>query len=258
MGIAHDHNGGARFRNPVTKLTITRHSFKFVDTVDPVSPTYLIDPSVSSLINCPLPPPSVPPTPIVNKKGPKRTSRQKVPVVEPEPINSRVSEPTASPSSTKEIGPTACEQPHKNTANRKVPSAAPIAQEEGPIVQQRKVTFSDPIAREGGPIVQISLPTLPKQATRTDNGKLSVPTTRTSSRSKKPIDRFIPDAQPTETRNPPSRSFPISKNCHLCWYTLERLEHRFQHPKTRRLFCRTYCRRHPMNLAGLILHWTIR
>jgi len=228
-GIAHDHNGGARFRNPVTNLTITRHSFKFVGTVEPVSPTYLIDPSVSSLINCPLPPPSVPSTPNVTKKGHKRTPNKTVPVVEPEPIDSHVIEPAAATHSTKEMGPTTCVQPRKNSNNRRVTFSDPVAQEGGPIVQPRKVTFSDPIAQEGGPTVrqrkvtfsdpiaqkggpivkQTPLPTSTQQSVGTDARQPPVPTTRNSARSKKPVDRYIPDVQPTNTRNPPPRSFPI-------------------------------------------------
>jgi hypothetical protein len=169
VGIAHDHNGGARFYNPITKLTITRHSFKFVDTVDPVSPTYLIDPSVPSLINCPSIPPSVPPTQLLTKKGPTsktgptRTSGTTKSLEEPDPLDFCVVESNPPPFTTDKKGPTPCEHSPTMPADHNV--------------------------QEAGPTV--------------------LPNTRTSSRNKKPIDRYVPDMHATYPRNPPPRSFPI-------------------------------------------------
>ena len=42
IGIAHDFNCGIRLYNPVTKSTVTRHSFKFISIQEPVVPTFVI------------------------------------------------------------------------------------------------------------------------------------------------------------------------------------------------------------------------
>ena len=47
VGIAHDFNSGIRLYCPHNKTTITRHSYKFLDTVNPNAPVYVIsDPNV--------------------------------------------------------------------------------------------------------------------------------------------------------------------------------------------------------------------
>jgi len=176
VGIAHDHNGGARVYNPVTKLTTTRHSFKFVDTLDPIAPTYLIDSSLSSLINCPLPPTSAPSPLILAKKGPTRTRGRLGSLVQTEPIDSSVVEPIASPSSTnKERGPMALlsldtkkgptrNRGQKGTLVRSETVDAPLlnhatfpssTKEVGPstrkITFDRKISFTNPLEHEVGP-----------------------------------------------------------------------------------------------------------
>ena len=53
VGIAHDFNSGIRLYCPINKTTITRHSYKFIDTNTPKSPVYVItDPAVA--FNIPL------------------------------------------------------------------------------------------------------------------------------------------------------------------------------------------------------------
>ena len=47
VGMAHDFNSGIRLYCPTNKTTITRHSYKFIDTVNPNTPVYVIsDPNV--------------------------------------------------------------------------------------------------------------------------------------------------------------------------------------------------------------------
>ena len=54
MGIAHDFNSGIRLYCPINKTTITRHSYKFIDTNTPKSPVYVItDPTVAFNISLP-------------------------------------------------------------------------------------------------------------------------------------------------------------------------------------------------------------
>ena len=45
VGIAHDFNSGIRLYCPINKSTITRHSYTFLDTVNPVAPVYVISDS---------------------------------------------------------------------------------------------------------------------------------------------------------------------------------------------------------------------
>ena len=50
VGIAHDFNCGIRLYNPVTKSTVTRHSFKFISIKEPVVPTFVISDHHSPLL----------------------------------------------------------------------------------------------------------------------------------------------------------------------------------------------------------------
>ena len=54
VGIAHDFNSGIRLYCPINKTTITRHSYKFLDTNTPNAPVYVIsDPTVALNISLP-------------------------------------------------------------------------------------------------------------------------------------------------------------------------------------------------------------
>ena len=47
-GVAHDYNNGIKLYNPVSKQTVTRHSYAFVDTQEPVVNTYILPDSSST------------------------------------------------------------------------------------------------------------------------------------------------------------------------------------------------------------------
>ena len=41
-GIAHDYNNGVKLYNPVSKQTVTRHTYAFVDVQEPLVNTYIL------------------------------------------------------------------------------------------------------------------------------------------------------------------------------------------------------------------------